>query len=134
MKLLTLSTIKQLPEVLENIIKSFIPIQVQYQLTKKNYIQYRKFIKQHIYKINQCENYIRDTIRKNHDFVFYFILKENYNQWIQRKKYHYKDLCYKNYLCFLENYCIQNQSTKCRTILQNMNKQKLRQPQKQRYV
>jgi len=126
MKPLTLSNIKQLPLELERVIASYLPIKIQYQLTKRMYLQYCKHVKQWIHKNNQYENYVRDTVRKDNKFTFYFILKENYNHWIQRKKYHYKDLCYKNYLCFLENYCIQNQATNCRKVLQEMNKKKLR--------
>ena len=89
MNSLTLSNIKRLPLELERVIASYLPIKLQYQLTKKKYLQYCKHVKLWIHKNNQYENYIRDTIRKNNEFTFYFILKENYNHWIQRKKYHY---------------------------------------------
>jgi hypothetical protein len=127
---LTLSNIKLLPLEIEKMIESFIPLQILYQLTKRNYIKNYKCIKQWIHQKNQYENYVRDSIRKNHDFVFYFIIKENYNHWIQRRKYHYKDLCYKNYMCFLEDFCVKNYSTKCRAIIQDFNKRKLRKPHK----
>jgi hypothetical protein len=53
-------------------------------------------------------------IRQDNEFVFKHLLVENYNRWLNMRKYYYKESIYGNYLNFLESYAIDNQSTKCR--------------------
>jgi hypothetical protein len=45
------------------------------------------------------------------------LLVENYNRWLNMRKYYYQESIYGNYLNFLESYAIDNQSTKCRKLL-----------------
>jgi hypothetical protein len=53
-------------------------------------------------------------IRQDNDFVFQHLLIENSKIWINMKKYNYRRAVYLNYLYFVEAYCIENESSKCR--------------------
>ena len=110
--------IDKIPEVLVDIVYSYIPKSVTIFLSKKNYIKDHHLIRKLINKRN-IEQYIRTMIRQDNDFVFKQLLVENYNRWLNMKKYYYKECIYGNYLNFLESYTIDNESTKCRKILIN---------------
>jgi hypothetical protein len=113
---INLSYIKRLPLEIEDIIKSFIPISVLVILNKKNYVKYHKELKNFISK-SQYENYIRDMLRRDNDFIFSFLLKENCKTWLNIRKYKYSNMNYGNFFCFIDKFCIDNESTKCRNIL-----------------
>jgi len=115
---LDLVLIKKLPIEIEQYIKDFIPIQVLCFLNKKYYIKYHKYMKDWVPK-ELYENYLRDMVRRDNDFVFNLLVKENYKKWLQIKKYRYKNTIYGNYICFMESFCIENQSTKCRNSLKD---------------
>lgn len=110
--------IDKLPEVLVDIVYSYIPKSVTMFLSKKNYLKDHHLIRKLINKRN-IEQYIRSMIRQDNHFVFKQLLVENYNRWLNMKKYYYKECIYANYLNFLESYTIDNESTKCRKILLN---------------
>jgi hypothetical protein len=82
-------------------------------LTKHIYIQNHTIITRYINR-KKMENYIRTMIRQDNEFVFEQLLKENWRRWVQMKKYYYRTCIYLNYLYFLESYCLDNQSEKCR--------------------
>lgn len=111
-----LSAIKRLPIELEDIIKSFLPISVLVTLNKKYYVKYHNHLKQLIAK-NQYDNYIRDMLRKDNHFVFSFLINENYKLWLNIRKYKYSNMNYGNYFCFIDKFCVDNESTKCRNLL-----------------
>jgi len=113
-EIIILKKINALPDDIIKNIKQFISKKVLVFLNKTNYLLYHFTIKQYI--INY-ENYIRDTIRRDNDFVFDKILIENYKKWIIIKKYTYKNIIFNNYLNFTNHYCIENESTKCKKIL-----------------
>jgi len=113
---LNLTRIKRLPLELEDIIKSFIPISVLLLLNKESYVKYHKHIKQFISK-KQYDNYIRDMLRRDNDFVFSFLIKENQKMWLNIRKYKYSGASYGNYFCFIDKFCVDNESTKCRNFL-----------------
>ena len=108
--------IKKLPIDIEILIQSFIPIQVLCFLNKKYYIKYHKYVKNWISK-EFYENYLRDMVRRDNEFVFNLLIKEKYKIWLQIKKYRYKNTIYGNYICFIDSFCIENQSTNCRNSL-----------------
>lgn len=106
-----------LPMELLDIIYSYIPERVIIFLTKKKYLQYHHTIKNYINKKN-IENYIRTTIRQDNEFVFGQMLLENWYKWLSMKQCYYKHCIYSNYLIFLGAYCLENESVKCRKIIQ----------------
>ena len=118
MSQLNLSAIKRLPLELEDIIKSYLPISVLLILNKEYHTKYHKCLKQLISK-TQYENYIRDMLRKDNDFIFSFLIKENYKIWLKIRKYKYSNTIYGNYFCFIDKFCVDNESTKCRNLLKD---------------
>ena len=100
-----LKKIYNLPDDIIMIIKDYIPKKYLIFISKENYISYHSLTK---IMIKNYENYIRDMIRRDNDFVFQFIIEENYKIWYDIKQYKYKNMIFKNYLYFLINYCIEN--------------------------
>ena len=45
------------------------------------------------------------------------LIDENFDKWKKMKKYYYKDKIFKNYLCFMMFFCVENHSVKCQRIL-----------------
>jgi hypothetical protein len=115
-KTIELSLIKNLPLEIEDIIKECLPISVLITLNKQYYKQYHKQFKNLIPR-GLYENYVRDMLRKDNDFVFRFVIKENFKIWEKIKKYNYSKTEYGSYFCFIDKYCINNGSTKCRNVL-----------------
>jgi len=109
-----LKTIYYLPDEILEIIKEYIPKIYLIYTNKSNFILYH-FLTNKI--IKNYENYIRDIIRRDNDFIFNYILEENYNKWIHIKNYIYKNKIFKNYFYFTINYCIENDSNNCRNII-----------------
>jgi len=108
--------INKLPQVLVDIINSYIPYNIKVLLNKSYYIKYHKEIRKYIDR-RQIENYIRTMVRQDNNFVFNYLLVENYRKWLNMKNYYYKSSIYGNYLCFLESYCIENESDKCKELI-----------------
>lgn len=101
-------------------IKEFIPKKQLVFTNRENYNLYHIFLKQ---SIQNYENYIRDTIRRDNSFVIEMIIKENFTSWIKICDYMYKNMIFKNYLYFIIHYCIENESTNCRIIIMSFLKQ-----------
>ncbi len=114
-----LKNIGILPDVLIDIIYSYVPKSVTTFLTKINYLENHHLIKQYINKKN-IENYIRAMVRQDNDFVFKQLLVENYQRWLSMTKYYHQLCIYTNYTTFIESYSIENKSIKCRTILRQL--------------
>jgi hypothetical protein len=103
---LEMDKIKILPLDLIEMVYEYVPISVLLMCDKKKYIEHHSLLKKNILKHHHYENYVRDMIRKDCDFVFSFLLEENYQRWFDMKKYVYKNNLYANYLHFLKDYCI----------------------------
>lgn len=106
--------VKQLPLEIINIIKDFIPKVVFVFTNRENYSLYHSLLTP---CIANYENYIRDTIRRDNEFVFNMIIRENYKQWYEIKKYRYKNMVFNNYLYFIIHYCIENDSNNCSNVI-----------------
>lgn len=59
-------------------------------------------------------------ISLDNEFVFKQLLVENFNKWLNMKKYYYKETIYSNYLYFLDSYAFDTNSPKCRELLHNL--------------
>ena len=114
---LNLSYIKSLPEETEIIIKEFISIKTLCFLNKTYYIKYHKNVKKWIMSKNLYDNYIRHMLRNDNEFVFKLILKENALRWFRMKKYKYSNKIFPNYCCFIDKFCLDNESSKCRNLI-----------------
>jgi hypothetical protein len=114
-----LENVEKLSYELIDIIYSYIPKSVIIFLTREKYIKEHYLLRSFINK-RYIEQYIRTMVRQDNDFVFNLLLVENYNRWLNMKKYYYKECIYGNYINFLESYAIDNKSLKCRKIIINL--------------
>jgi hypothetical protein len=117
-ELLLCKSIEMLPHELINVIYTYIPIKVLMFLNKKLYIKNHGLLRKHIMK-DQYENYIREMIRRDNDFVFSMLIHENFEKWLFFKKYAYKLTLFSNYIYFLLEYSIENESENCKQIINN---------------
>ncbi len=108
--------IAQLPNDIIILIKEFIPHQKLVFVNLNYYNLYHITIRNFI---PLYENYIRDMIRRDNEFVFEKILNENFDKWIMNRQYIYKNMVFNNYIYFIMYFCIENDSEKCRLILYN---------------
>lgn len=113
------NNIDKLPDEIVDIIYSYIPNLTTTFISKNNYLRDHKLIRQYIDK-NEIENYIRTMVRQDNDLIFEQLLVENYHKWILMKNYYYKGCVYSDYLVFLESYIMDNESIKCKKILNEL--------------
>jgi hypothetical protein len=106
--------IYNLPDELRDYIRFFMQ-DVRFVFTNRlNYRLFHSFLTPYISKY---ENYIRDTIRRDNEFVFDRVIRENYLKWLNIRNYRYKNMIFKNYLYFVIHYSIENDSSNCRKII-----------------
>uniref|UniRef100_A0A6C0I8G0 Uncharacterized protein n=1 Tax=viral metagenome TaxID=1070528 RepID=A0A6C0I8G0_9ZZZZ len=116
-----LNNINKLPNELVSLIESYVPPVVKLFWTKELYESCHKLLQQYLSIHNKnIEEYIRSIIRKDHDFVFSRLLVDNLDRWTNLRNYLNKDCIYVNYLVFLNSYCIDHNSHKCRALLQQI--------------
>ena len=108
--------INKLPIDLINEIKKYISNKNLIFVNRKKYIADHYLIRNLIPKMN-FERYIRNIVYLDLDFDFTQILNENYLRWFEIKQYLYKNVIYKNYVYFIKGFCIENNSEKCRIML-----------------
>ena len=113
--------INRLPEDVVNIIYDFIPKTALLFTNKFYYTLYHKALRS---SIKKYETYIRDVIRRDNDFVFHKIVEENINRWLNMRQYRYKNKVFSNYFYFVIDYCIENDSDKCREIMADLIKER----------
>jgi hypothetical protein len=106
-----------LPVVIIDIIKEYINDRYLVFTNKQNYILYHSLIRCNIQKY---DSYIRDTIIRDNSFVFERIIKENSERWLKNNDYIYKNILFKKYIYFTMHYCIENESLKCKKIIDNL--------------
>ena len=114
-----MTTIDNLPQELVDYIKDFIPPTTLVWLNKKNYTKYSKKIRGMI-SDSRFEDYIRDMVRQDNDFVMRHIVNENIYRWIKLKRWRYKNIIYFDYIHFIYNYATEHQSFKCRDLIDNI--------------
>ena len=106
---------RRLPPELIRYIKEYIPKKTFVFTNRENYNLYHSLLKP---SIKDYESYIRSMIRQDNEFVFKKIVEENFSKWYEIRQYKYKNMIFKNYLYFVMNFCIENESNNCRkTIL-----------------
>ena len=108
--------INKLPIDLVNEIKKYIQNKNLIFTNNKNYMLNHYLIRNLIPNKN-FELYIRNIVYRDFDYVFRQIIQENYLKWFDIKQYLYKNVIYKNYIYFIKDFCIENNSEKCRIML-----------------
>jgi hypothetical protein len=111
---------KRLPPELIRYIKEYIPKKKFTFTNRENYNLYHPLIKS---CIKDYESYLRIMIRQDNEFVFKKILEENYSKWYEIRQYRYKNMIFTNYLYFVMNFCIENESNNCRIFLSDFLKE-----------
>ena len=107
---------RRLPPELIRYIKEYIPKKTFVFTNRENYNLYHSLLKP---SIKDYESYIRTMIRQDNEFVFKKIVEENFSKWYEIRQYKYKNMIFKNYLYFVMNFCIENESNNCRkTVLE----------------
>ena len=113
-----LKRINKLPFEMMDTIRSYVNPIVFAFMSKTNYNFYRPLIKQTIMKEKKFESYVRDMVQRDNAFVLDYILKDNCVKWFNDYTYYvYKNITYKNYIYFLLDFCIENDSHKCRVVI-----------------
>jgi len=106
--------ISDLPDDIINVIKEFIqPNKIAF-VNKTFYNLYHHSIRKYI---PSYENYVRDIIRRDNEFVFEKVVHENSHLWLKNKQYRYKNMVFNNYVYFVMNFCIENNSERCMEVL-----------------
>jgi len=106
--------ISDLPDNIIDLIKFYIPRQRLVFVNKIFYNLYHHTIKPYI---PLYENYIRDMIRRDNYIVLEKILEENIELWLKKTHYTYKNMVFNKYISFIVYYCIENNSDRCREII-----------------
>ena len=107
---------RRLPPELIRYIKEYIPKKTFVFTNRENYNLYHSLLKP---SIKDYESYIRSMIRQDNEFVFKKIVEENFSKWYEIRQYKYKNMIFNNYLYFVMNFCIENESNNCRkTVLE----------------
>jgi phosphoribosyl-ATP pyrophosphohydrolase len=102
---------KRFPPELIRYIKEYIPKKTFVFTNRENYNLYHSLIQP---SIIEYESYIRAMIRQDNEFVFKKIIEENISKWYEIRQYKYKNMIFNNYLYFVMNFCIENESNNCR--------------------
>lgn len=115
-----MENISKLPLDIIRYIKKFLPQKELVFTNRENYNLYHHIIKQYI---KDYDSYIRDMIRKDNEFVFDKIIQENCYKWYEMKQYQYKNMVFTNYLYFVINFCIENDSNNCSNVISDFLKE-----------
>jgi len=105
-----------LPDDILLYIKPYISKEILVLTSKRYYLKYRKTIDS-IIPEKRYEGYLRNIVRYDYEFIFSFLLKKHKQEWIKNKRIKYKNLIFDNKLYFLNYYALENNSTKCRELL-----------------
>jgi hypothetical protein len=108
--------INKLPVDLVNEIKKYIQNKNLIFTNNKNYML-NHYLTRNLIPNKNFELYIRNIVYRDFDYVFSQIIQENYLKWFDIKQYLYKNVIYKNYIYFIKDFCIENNSEKCRIML-----------------
>ena len=88
------------------------------RVTKENFTNNHYLLKRNNLILN-FDSYLRCMIRENCDWIFNFIIEENYNYWIKPKKIIYDNQIFTNYLDYVHYLTVQFNSQKCKAIFLN---------------
>ena len=107
-----LENIRKLPRELFDIVQSYIPQHVWRPLNTTLYVENYDLVYTKM-KPGNVENYIRYIVKRDFGFVFKYVILRNLFKWYQMRDYLYEYLIYHNYIYFIKDFCISNQSINC---------------------
>jgi hypothetical protein len=110
----------RIPDDMKSLILSYLPPKTLVFLTQPFYHMYHPLLKKENWiPPSRYENYVRDMVRRDCEFVFRGLLQENHVKWLNQKKYIYRNTTYANYHYFLLDFCLENEATKCCKVIRN---------------
>ena len=109
-----MNNISTLPDDIIKLIKEYIPHKKLVFVNSSYYNLYHHTIRS---SIPLYDNYVRDIIRRDNEFVFDKVICENIDKWLENKQYFYKNMIFKNFIYFVVHFCIENNSDRCRDVL-----------------
>jgi hypothetical protein len=109
--------VQKLPEDLVREVSSFLPKTTLVWLNKTFYRKYHKKIRGMIPE-KLYDNYIRSMVRQDNSFAFSYIAQENIIRWTCNNNIIYKNVSYPNFASLLNDFCVENNSTNCRNVLE----------------
>jgi len=115
---MTIYYIYQLPYQLIEKIWHYLPMTTKIFISRNDYIENHNVLYDNKI-IKSRDNYIRDMIRNDYDFVFNFIVKESIYDWIRIRRIFYREIIYGSYLQYLMDLTVDHNASKCRKILMN---------------
>lgn len=116
-----MNQINKLPNDVLNIIKEYLNYHSLVFLNKTYYDLYHYSIKE---KITKYESYIRYIIKRDYYYVFNKVIRENFDNWIDIRKYRYKYMIFNSYIYFIMHFCMEECSEKCTKVLLNIFKER----------
>ena len=126
-----LKEIKKFPDEIIQHIFCYLAVPVIQFITRKNYIWcYKKHAVRSYLPSKQITSYIRHVIRTDSDLAFSKLIHVYWTAWRKNKNYYYKNSSYGNYLSFVKDYAVQNNSSKIRYIISNKKDKKTKRSKK----
>ena len=88
-------------------------------VNKENYFKYHKLIILKIKKNSKnFDNYIRDIIRLDYYYVFYFLLNDEFINWINKNRIiKYQNILFRNYINYINFLVNKYQSGKIKNLM-----------------
>ena len=110
---------QNLPDDVLGVIREYLPTKVIYVVNKSYFLSnYPKLIKEYTIKDAIFKKYISNIIRNDCALQFYILLENNFIQWNNSEKWVNNYSTYPNYAIFIKQRCIEQDSNKCRQILE----------------
>jgi hypothetical protein len=109
-----ITKICNLPNELISLIKEYIPKNRFIFTNRENYRLYHYLIR---IRPNQFDDYIKNIIKRDNEYTLNLIIRENYFKWYEKGQVYYKNMSFSNYLYFIINYSIENESENCLKII-----------------
>lgn len=115
--------INLLPQEIVSNIYEYIPYLSRTLLNKNLYTENRGCIRENIPVLNY-EAYIRQTVRKDNDFVFGYLLRENFSKWQHMNNFRYKNFTFEDYVAYIMYLSQEHEASRvCGLIIDKQNKE-----------
>ncbi len=112
--------INKLPEELIGLIKEYVPKKEFIFTNRENYKLYHYLMP---IKPKLFDDYVKDMINRDNEYVLNSIIRENYEKWVKQGRIYYKNMSFGNYLYFILNYAINCESENCLKIISDFLKE-----------
>ena len=105
-----------LPSEISDYIYEFLPPLTLTTLNKGLHIEHRYCLRKHIPVLNY-ESYIRHVVRKDNNFVFFHLMRDNFSRWQNLKNYRYKNFTFDDYVDYIIYLSQEHESSKVNALM-----------------